>query len=176
MSSLEFGDVEAVDYASCRVRVRLDERDGLVTYWLHVPQRHTQGTKVRPLMPEIGEQVAVLLEDDGVEGVVLGGVYSAAEPPPVADADTHYIRFSDGSSVTYDRKAHQMAVQCVGAVTLKCTGPLTVEAGQSVMVKAPAVTLDTPQTTLQGNLQVNGNINATGAVMDAGGNSNHHTH
>ncbi len=78
MSSLEFGDVVAVDYASCRVRVRLDERDGLVTYWLHVPQRHTQGTKARPLMPEIGEQVAVLLEDDGVEGVVLGG----STPPP----------------------------------------------------------------------------------------------
>ncbi|MBW8277854.1 phage baseplate assembly protein V, partial [Pseudomonas aeruginosa] len=67
MSSLEFGDVVAVDYVSCRVRVRLDERDGLVTYWLHVPQQHTQGTKSRPLMPEIGEQVSVLLNDDGVE-------------------------------------------------------------------------------------------------------------
>ncbi|HFK2230406.1 TPA: phage baseplate assembly protein V [Pseudomonas aeruginosa] len=176
MSSLEFGDVAAVDYASCRVRVRLDERDGLVTYWLHVPQRHTQGTKARPLMPEIGEQVAVLLEDDGVEGVVLGGVYSTAEPPPVTDADVHYVRFSDGTSVVYDRRTHQLTVECVGGIAVKCEGTLSVEAGQPITVSAPAVAIDARQTTIEGNLQVNGDVNAAGAVMDAKGNSNHHTH
>ena len=44
------------------------------------------------------------------------------------------------------------------------------------MVKAPSATLDIPQVTLNGNLQVNGDINATGAVMDESGNSNHHSH
>lgn len=72
---LEYGEVSAVDYLTCRIRVRLDERDGVETFWLNVPQRNAQGTKSRPLLPEIGEQVAVLLGGDGVDGVYLGGIY-----------------------------------------------------------------------------------------------------
>lgn len=168
MAELEFGIVSALDYQTCRIRVRLDSRDGVESYWLHVLQRNTQGTQRRPLMPELNEQVAVLIDEDGVDGVWLGGIYSSAEPPPVVDADTDLVRFSDGTQVAYDRAAGQLQVLCVGAIGIEAAGPVT--------VKAPAVTLDTPSTTLQGSLQVNGNVSATGTVMDAGGNSNHHSH
>jgi len=173
---LEYGEVSGVDYPTCRVRVRLDDRDGVESYWLHVPQRNTQGTQRRPLMPELGEQVAVLLDADGVGGVYLGGIYSTAEPPPVVDEDTDYIRFSDGTVSTYDRAAGVMTLECVGTLLVKCGRNITVEAGEPVIVMAPSVTLDVPQVTLNGDLQVNGSINATGAIMDAGGNSNHHSH
>lgn len=165
---LEYGEVSAVDYLGCRIRVRLDERDGVESYWLNVPQLNTQGTQRRPLMPEIGEQVAVLLDTDGVGGVYLGGVYSTAELPPVVDQDTDLVRFRDGTTVAYDAAAGAMEISCVGTVRL--------QAAQSVTVKAQSVVLDTPQTTFEGDLQVNGNVNATGTVMDAGGNSNHHSH
>lgn len=179
---LEYGEVSAVDYVTCRIRVRLDERDGVESYWLNVPQRNTQGTKRRPLMPELGEQVAVLLNADGVGGVCLGGIYSTAEPPPVVDEDTDYVRFSDGTVSTYDRAAGVMTLDCVGALLVKCGRNITVEAGGPVVVRAPAATLDIPQVTLSGNLQmngdlqVNGNVSASGTIMDAGGNSNHHSH
>jgi phage baseplate assembly protein V len=173
---LEYGEISAVDYLTCRVRVRLDDRDGVESYWLHVPQRNTQGTQRRPLMPELGEQVAVLLDADGVSGVYLGGIYSTAEPPPVVDEDTDYVRFSDGTVSTYDRAAGVMTLDCVGALLVKCGRNITIEAGEPVVVKAPSATLDTPQVTLNGDLQVNGNINATGSIIDAGGNSNHHNH
>lgn len=173
---LEYGEVSAVDYQGCRIRVRLDERDGVQSYWLNVPQRHTQGTQRRPLMPELGEQVAVLLDADGVGGVYLGGVYSTAEPPPVVDQDTHYVRFSDGTAVVYNRAAHVLAVECVGATTLTCGQGLSVETGSAVVVKAPSASLEVPQVALKGNLRVEGNISATGSIMDVGGNSNHHTH
>lgn len=179
---LEYGEVSAVDYVTCRIRVRLDERDGVESFWLNVPQRNTQGTKRRPLMPELGEQVAVLLNADGVGGVYLGGVYSTAEPPPVVDEHTDYVRFSDGTVSTYDRAAGVMTLDCVGALLVKCGGNITVEAGEPVVVRAPAATLDIPQVTLSGNLQmngdlqVNGNVSASGTIMDAGGNSNHHSH
>ncbi|KAF1054743.1 MAG: hypothetical protein GAK43_00692 [Stenotrophomonas maltophilia] len=168
LDGLQFGLVSKVDYLSFRVKVRLEEFDGLETWWLKVPQRHTKATKSRPLLPEIGEQVAVLLQGDGVNGVVLGGIYSTAEPPPVTDEHTEFVRFSDGTTASYNRQAHLLAVNCVGAISLQASQPVTVQ--------APAVTLNTPQTTLGGNLQVNGDINATGKVMDAGGNSNHHSH
>lgn len=165
---LEYGEVSAVDYRGCRVRVRLDDRDGVQSYWLHVPQRNAQGTKRRPLLPELSEQGAVLLDADGVGGVWLGGIYSTAEPPPVTDEDTDYVRFRDGTTATYNVATGVLAVVCVGAINIEAAHPVT--------VKAPAVTLDTAQTTLMGDLQVDGNVNATGTVMDAGGNSNHHSH
>lgn len=173
---LEYGEVSAVDYPGCRIRVRLDDRDGVQSYWLNVPQRNTQGTKRRPLMPELGEQVAVLLDADGVGGVYLGGIYSTAEPPPVVDANTDYVRFSDGTVSTYDRATGVMTLDCVGDLTLKCGRGVVIEAKEPVVVKAPSATLEIPQVTLNGNLQVNGDINATGSIMDAGGNSNHHNH
>lgn len=179
---LEYGEVSAVDYKTCQIRVRLDDRDGVESYWLHVPQRNTQGTQRRPLMPELGEQVAVLLDADGVGGVYLGGIYSTAEPPPVVDEDTDYVRFSDGTTLTYDRAAHVMALDCVGATTLKCAKNLIVECGEPVSVKAPSATLDVPDVTMNGNLKVNGNLdvggdaNVAGRVMDGGGNSSHHSH
>jgi len=179
---LEYGEVSAVDYLTCRIRVRLDDRDGLQTYWLNMPQRNTQGTQRRPLMPELGEQVAVLLDADGVGGVYLGGIYSTAEPPPVVDEDTDYVRFSDGTVSTYDRAAGVMTLDCVGALLVKCGRNITVEADEPLVVKAPSATLDIPQVILngellvKGGLKVNGDIEATGTVMDIGGNSNHHSH
>ncbi|WP_047303395.1 phage baseplate assembly protein V [Pseudomonas fluorescens] len=173
---LEYGEVSAVDHMTCRIRVRLDDRDGVESYWLNVPQRNTQGTQRRPLMPELNEQVAVLLDADGVGGVCLGGIYSTAEPPPVVDEDTDYVRFSDGTISTYDRAAGVMILDCVGALLVKCGRNITVETGEPVVVKAPSATLDIPQVTLNGDLQVNGSINAAGTIMDVGGNSNHHNH
>ncbi|MHC8349198.1 phage baseplate assembly protein V [Pseudomonas sp. RT4P38] len=179
---LEYGEVSAIDHLSCRIRVRLDDRDGVQSYWLNVPQRNTQGTQRRPLMPELGEQVAVLLDADGVGGVYLGGIYSTAEPPPVVDEDTDYVRFSDGTVSTYDRAAGVMTLDCVGALLLKCGRNITVESGEPVVVKAPSATLDIPQVTLNGNLQIDGNVSVggnvdvKGTVMDVGGNSNHHSH
>lgn len=173
---LEYGEVSAVDYLTCRIRVRLDDRDGVESFWLNVPQRNSQGTKRRPLMPEIGEQVAVLLDEDGVGGVYLGGIYSTAEPPPVVDEDTDYVRYSDGTVVSYDRAARMMTLNCVGALLVRCTRNITLESGEPVVVKAPSATLEIPQVTLNGDLQVNGNVGVTGTIIDEGGNSNHHTH
>jgi phage baseplate assembly protein V len=175
-TQLEYGEVTALDYKTCRLRVRLDDRDGLQTYWLNIPQRNTQGTQRRPLMPEIGEQVAVLLDADGVGGVYLGGIYSTAEPPPVVDEDTEYVRYSDGTVVMYDRAARVMKLECVGMLMVKCKGNITIEANEPLLVKAPTIMFEVPQLTLKGNLQVKGDIEASGTVIDAGGNSNHHSH
>jgi len=173
MSDLVYGIVSALDYATCRVRVYLPERDHLETYWLHVPQTYTLGIQRRAILPALGEQVSVLLEPDGAGGVVMGGIYSAANPPPVTDADTDYVRFKDGTIVTYNQSAR--------AFTFDGPATVTVIAGQ-VTVQADTVTLDAPHTTctgdltVNGNVQVDGNVNATGSVMDGTGNSNHHTH
>lgn len=142
LDGLQFGLVSQVDYLSCRVKVRLEEFEGLETWWLKVPQRHTKGTKSRPLLPEIGEQVAVLLQRDGVNGVVLGGIYSTAEPPPVTDQDSEFVRFSDGTAVTYNRQTHVLLADCVGAMAFKAAQTIKLEAGVAIVLSAPRIDLN----------------------------------
>lgn len=139
---LEYGEVSAQDFQACRIRVRLDERDGLQSWWLHVPQRYTQGTKCRPLLPELGEQVAVLLDADGVSGVYLGGIYSTAEPPPIADEDTDYVRFRDGTTVTHNTATNAFAIACVGSVVVQAATSITLQAGEHIQLIAPKIDLN----------------------------------
>jgi phage baseplate assembly protein V len=179
---LEYGEVSAVDYMGCRIRVRIDERDGVESYWISVPQRATKGTQRRQLLPEIGEEVAVLIDADGVGGIYLGGIYSSVEPPPVTDEDTDFVRFRDGTVVAYDQAKNQLDVDCVGGTTLKCARGLTVETGGAVVVKAPTASLEVPAVSLTGNLTVTGNVevvgnvHATGTILDDAGNSSNHRH
>jgi len=192
-----YGIVTALDYATNRVRVRLPERDDIETYWLHVPQTNTVGVQRRAILPAVGEQVAVLLDDDGSGGTLQGGVYHTGNPPPVTDPDTEYVRFADGASVTYNQATHAFTLE--GAVSVTVIANTVLVQAASATVQADAVTLDAAQTsctgnltvtgsltmgagasgataTMNGNVQVNGNIHATGSIMDEGGNSNHHSH
>lgn len=51
----------------------------------------------------------------------------------------------------------------------------TVKAGASVDVEAPAISLK-GAVAIEGNVAVTGNVNATGTVIDATGNTPHHSH
>ena len=71
----QVGTVSAVDADKVQARVRLPECDNLRTHWLNELQRNTQNNKDYWL-PDIGEQVEVLLDANGEDGVILGSVYS----------------------------------------------------------------------------------------------------
>lgn len=193
-ATLQFGVVSALDEANGWVRVRFAHLDGLESGWLPVLQAKTYQDK-HWCLPDVGEHVAALLDNRGEDGVVMGAIYGR-DAPPVADVAKTYTRYADGTTVEYDRNAHALAVHCVGPVTIVAAGPVTVQ--------APSVTLDTPGTTctgdvlvkgkltyqggmagsggsgaaasIQGNVQVDGGVNASGSIMDGGGNSNHHSH
>lgn len=189
--SLKFGTVSAVDESTMRVRVRLPDMDNLRTAWLPVGVRKSKDDK-EYWLPDLGEHVVVLLDGRGEDGVVLCAIYSDADTVPVTSRDKWHLRFVDGTTFEYDRKAHQWTVDVVG--------PITINAKGAVSVKASSVTLDTPSTTctgdvlvkgkltyqggiagdggaaLKGDVKVTGDVTASGKVMDTGGNSNHHSH
>ncbi|MDT4867952.1 phage baseplate assembly protein V [compost metagenome] len=148
-------------------------------------------------MPDIGEQVALLLDTTGDDGWVLGALYSEADPPPVASRDKWHRRFKDGAMIEYDRAGHAFVLELPAGGTVRVVAP------GGVTVKAEQVTIDAPQTRctgdltvkgmltyqggmsgsggdsaarISGDVQVDGNVKATGSVMDGGGNSNHHSH
>ncbi|EBA4495561.1 phage baseplate assembly protein V [Salmonella enterica] len=155
------GIISDIDEVKACVRVTLPECDDLRTNWLPILQRNTQNNKDYWL-PDVGEQVEVLLDDNGEDGVVLGAVYSSVDTPPVTDKDKRYVRFADDAAFEYDRKTHQLTVN--GGIE-----KIVIEAKTSISITAPL-------TTITGNVQVTGNISASGSIIDAGGNTNHHSH
>ncbi|EBS7636634.1 phage baseplate assembly protein V [Salmonella enterica] len=190
------GIISDIDEAVVRVRVTLPECDNLRSNWLPVLQRNTQNNKDYWL-PDIGEQVEVLLDDNGEDGVVLGAVYSSVDTAPLASRDKRYVQFSDGAAFEYDRALHQLTVN--GGIekivievkeSTRLTSPqVEVKAQQvtvtsetvnvvsnNVAVKAMNITVDAPISHFTGNINVLGNISASGVIMDGGGNSNHHSH
>ncbi|KGF30497.1 phage baseplate assembly protein V [Oligella urethralis] len=147
-------------------RVRLPDFDNLRTMWLPVVYGKTQDDK-ECWTPDIGEQVAVLLDATGEDGVIIGALYSDADAPPTQNKEVWIKRFKDGAVLEYNRETHALTVTGVKAVTVHASGP--------VDVTAPEVTV-TGNVTINGGLRVNGNINSSGSVIDSAGNTNHHRH
>lgn len=115
--------VEAVDPATARVRVRFPDADGMVSWWLEVLQQRTLGDRSY-WMPDVGEAVAVLMDEQDEAGVVLGAIYSSADPPPVASADKRHTVHKDGAVFEYDRATHTwtVAVPAGGRIAISVGG------------------------------------------------------
>jgi len=179
-------------------KVSFADLDDLVTDWLPLIHPKTQDDKAVWTL-DIGEQVSCLLDEFMEAGCILGAIYSDADAPPVSSRDKYRIQFKDGGSFEYDRASGAMNIVCKGVANLTADGAVTVKTPVSV-------TLDTPETvitgnctvhklltynggmigkggsggtaaaSIQGNVQVQGDITASGSIMDGGGNSNHHSH
>lgn len=179
-ATLKFGLVTEVDPATCRVKVRLPDMDGMVTDWLPVNQRKTQDDKTFDL-PDIGEQATVLLDGRGEDGVVLGSTYSSVDKPPDnMTGDMTHRQYKDGAIFHYDREQHKATVILPEGASIDVTVPggvanIDMGGGTATIKATGGITLEGP-VTIKGNLSVQGNIHATGTILDDGGNSNHHSH
>ncbi|EEU9597537.1 TPA: phage baseplate assembly protein V [Escherichia albertii] len=179
------GIISDIDETSVRVRVTLPECDNLKSNWLAVLQRNSQDNKDYWL-PDMGEQVEVLLDDNGEDGVVLGAVYSTVDTAPVASRDKRYVQFSDGAAFEYDRSTHQLTInggiekiviEVIDRTNL--TSPnVEVKAQQvtvtsdTVDIKAATVTVDAPMSTFTGNVTVMKKLTWLGGMAGSGGIGN----
>ncbi|HGD3424779.1 TPA: phage baseplate assembly protein V [Enterobacter hormaechei] len=188
-----------IDEETVRVRITLPECDNLRSNWLPVLQRNTQENKDYWL-PDIGEQVEALLDENGEDGVVLGAVYSTVDTAPLASGDKRYVHFSDGAAFEYDRKLHQLTIN--GGIekivievkdTSRLTSPQVEVKAQQVLVtsdrvdvkaedvsieattvdvKALEVTVDAPISTFTGNVTIMKKLTWLGGMMGSGGVGN----
>lgn len=134
MKMLKFGIVSQTDPATCRVRVQYQDNEGIESYWLAVTQRQAYGTRDYH-MPEIGEQVACLIDAHNEEGVVLGGIYSTADPTPVDSQDKRHVAFKDGATIEYDASRHRATVSLPGGqVRLTIGADGAVEIGGAAVI------------------------------------------
>lgn len=178
------GVTSDVDPAGMLARVRFPGRDNVRSYWLPVMAAWAAANNHYRL-PDVGEQVVCLLDASADAGVILGAVHGGPDQPAESDRDVAAVRFSDGTVVRYDRKKKEMLVDAAGTVTVRAAGLVT--------VKAPEVFLDTPLVRTSGDVQIggslgvagsgsgasvsiSGDVSVDGAVIDSGGNTNHHSH
>ncbi|MBQ4419758.1 MAG: phage baseplate assembly protein V [Synergistaceae bacterium] len=231
-AQLRIGVIKEVLADKDRCIVHFSEDDDLDSCELCV--LHCNSLKNRHYhLPDANEQVYVLTDENGEEGVILGAIYSEADPPPLSDTDKYYMDFEDGTALEYDRKEHKLKlkvsssgtieIECEGNVSVRSDRALSLTAAQKIALTAPEIALNTAaltcsdpdapsgigsavlksnldikgqtfklnsssasltavQAALNGPLSVTGavnvigNISATGSIMDAGGNSNHHAH
>lgn len=139
----------------------------------------------------------------GVQNAVR--IYSDADTVPVVSRDKWHRRFGDSAELEYDRASHTLTVRggiqkvivevgetillkagtkvTIDAPEAECTGnllvkgKLTYQGGMAGSGGAGAAAVITGNVQVEdGNVQVDGNVDASGSIMDGGGNSNHHSH
>ena len=131
------GIISAVNAATGWARVRLPAYDNLETAELPVLQRRTHRDKALDL-PDVGEQVALILDRRGEDGVVLGAIWSEADPVPQSDGpDVDVRRYEDGTLLRYDRKAHKLTAEVRGSVDIVADGVVRVESKTRLELAAP---------------------------------------
>ncbi|KMN33067.1 baseplate protein [Chromobacterium sp. LK1] len=193
-ASLKFGTVSASKPGFARVR--LPDLDNMRTMWLPIAYPKTLQDQCCWTYDN-GEHVAVLLDARGEDGVILGAVYSDADKPPVTDPNKFAVRFKDGALLEYDRGTHVLTVTGVQKVVVQADAEILLQAGAKVTVSTPEAEFTGnvlvkgrlvgqggmavsggggAAAVISGKVEVEGDIHASGSVMDAGGNSNHHNH
>jgi len=156
---IRFGIVTERDATTAKLRVSL-LGDDMATQLLPFVVSGAGSDKFFSL-PNVGDQVACLMDENCEDGVVLGAIYSKADATPDGVSDNvTMVRFSDGTVVKYDKASSTVTVDAVSKVIikspdnevqgpLKVTGKITGEGGLEVS---------------GGNATVSGNLSATGQV------------
>ncbi len=127
------GIINALDAKAMKARVQFPDKEGLISPWLPVVTSFAQENRSYR-MPDVGEQVACLMDDNLEAGCIAGSIYGGSEKPPEESGDILAVHFSDGTIVRYDRKEKTLTVQCVGKVL--------VSAAEEIGLAAPKIGID----------------------------------
>lgn len=175
-ATIKFGTVSASKPGFARVR--LPDADNMRTMWLPIAYPKTQDDQVCWTY-DSGEQVAVMMDGRGEDGVILGAVYSDADPPPTDSADKFIVRFKDGAVFEYDRATHTATLQGMQNVFIKASTKVTIDAADTevtgnltvgkVLAANGGLTAKPGEgggaaVTIAGDARVNGSLTASGSI------------
>lgn len=183
-ATFAMGIVTAVNADRGWARVKLPAYDNLESMELPVVQKRTHKDKALDL-PDVGEQVVVLLDRRGEDGAILGAVWSDADPVPQGDGpDVDVRRYEDGTVLRYDRKAHKLTGEVKGEVEIVAEKAVRVESQEALTLSAPAITVEANALSVVGyggggaaQAQLRGDFNvAEGDIKAEGVSLRHHVH
>lgn len=198
------GTIAAVDYANARVRVTSGDWTSAWLPWAAVAAgqvRHWRppsvGEQAMILSPSGQPEQGMVMP-----GFYTDQHGQANDNRPNITAQD----WPDGAREHYDHAAHEwrLCVPAGGRIVLTIGGTTLEMTADGTTLTTPRLTVDSPDSTftgavlvkklltylkglagkggggagasIEGDILVNGNVSATGSIMDAGGNSNHHAH
>lgn len=85
---LRFGIVSQINSVLAQARVNFGDDDS-TSFWLPILQTKTLKDKFYSI-PDVGEQVACLMDENSEDGVILGAIYST-EDVPVVTSENKYL-------------------------------------------------------------------------------------
>jgi len=140
------GKVVSIDEKAHTVRVQLPDRGGMVSYDLPVLVSGSADVQDYNLPGEHTDVVCIFLPNGQQQGFILGAYYTEANKPPASNRKKFMKKFSDGTTLEYDRSNKVLTVTADGGITIN------------------------------GNITIKGNLTASGSITDSGGNTNNHSH
>ena len=144
-----FGLIAAVDHANARCKVRSGQ---ILTDWLPFAAMRAGTTKTWS-PPTVGEQcLIVALSGELTTAIVITGIYTTGIAPSQSP-DEHVIEFADGARFVYDQAKSELTITGVQTINITC-----------------------PQTTINGDVQVNGKVESTGDQIAGGISQMNHPH
>lgn len=105
---LRFGIVSKINPLSAQARVSFED-DTSISYWLPVIQRKTLKDKSY-IMPDIGEQVACLMDENSEDGVILGSIYSSEDAPVVTGEKQISFNLENNSLINIDKETNTLTI------------------------------------------------------------------
>ena len=105
---LRFGIVSQIDPINVQARVSFVD-DESTSYWLPVLQTKTLKDKFYSI-PDIGEQVACLMDENSEDGVILGAIYSTEDVPAVTSEKQISLNLENNSLINIDKETNSLNI------------------------------------------------------------------
>jgi phage baseplate assembly protein V len=162
---LKFGIIEECQPDKGLYRVRIDE-DDIKTKFIPVVVPNSKSTKFEAPL-EVGEHVALLMDERAEDGIIVGAIYSEADKPENGAGENVWrTTFADGSYIKFDKSS--------GDLTVNTKGKVIVESASDVEITCTKlkVTGDVEvngSITGSNGLEVTGKIEATGNIESTAG-------
>ena len=166
--------VVGVDLLAARVRVKAGTWTSAWVRWHSLAAGKARHWRA----PSLGEQGALFSPSGNpAMGTFIPGLYGNAGTPPDNRDHVEAWCFDDGGSLIYDWQAGSYCIDLPNGTqaTISVGGSLFEVTPDQVRVAAIKIAL-AGEVSIDGALNVSGDINSEGMIIDAGGNTPNHQH
>ncbi len=105
---LRFGIVSQINPVLAQARVSFED-DESTSFWLPILQTKTLKDKFYS-MPDIGELVACLMDENSEDGVILGAIYSSEDVPVVTSEKQISLNLENNSLINIDKETNTLTI------------------------------------------------------------------
>lgn len=105
---LRFGIVSQINPVLAQARVNFGD-DESTSFWLPILQTKTLKDKFYSI-PDVGEQVACLMDENSEDGVILGAIYSTEDVPAVTSEKQISLNLENNSLINIDKETNTLTI------------------------------------------------------------------